>query len=86
MFGMACVDVGDVHGMGCMRQGACMAGGHAWQGCVCGRGGMHGDMHGKVHAWWGGGMCAGETVTEVGGTHPTGMHSCSILYFNFTLY
>ena len=25
----------------------------------------------------GGGMCAGETATDGGGTHPTGMHSCS---------
>ena len=23
-----------------------------------------------------GGMCAGETATEAGGMHPTGMHSC----------
>ena len=32
-------------------------------------------------AWQGacmvGGMCAGKTATKVGGTHPTGMHSCS---------
>ena len=34
--------------------------GNAWQGGVCGRGGM----------------CAGEMATEAGGTHPTEMHSC----------
>ena len=56
-------------------------GGHAWQGdmhdgrgpCVAeGRGACvaEGFMHG-------GGMCEGETATEVGGTHPTGIHSCS---------
>ena len=38
-------------------------------------------VHGG-HAWqWGGvclveGMHVGETATEAGGTHPTGMHSC----------
>ena len=54
--------------------------GHAWQE------GMHGQ--GDMHAWEGvsmvGGMrglgwgtcVAGETATAVGGTHPTGMHSC----------
>ena len=63
-------------------QGACVAGGHAWQG-VCG-GGMH---RGKAciperHAWRGGGACvAGETATAADGTHPTGMHSCSLQNF-----
>ena len=36
------------------------------------------------HAWWWGGACvvgggacmAGDTATALGGTHPTGMHSC----------
>ena len=43
-----------------------------WQGGMCGRVGMH----------------AVEKATEAGGTHPTGMHSCSkgnyieILYIN----
>ena len=37
----------------------------AWQGACMGE-----------HVWWGGGVHAGQTVTEVGGTHPTGMHSC----------
>ena len=36
---------------------------HAWRG---GGGGMHGGGRGV----------AGETATEVGGTHPSGMHSC----------
>ena len=47
--------------------GVC-GGGHAWQG-VCGKGGMCG----------GGGVRAGETTTEGGGAHPTGMHSCTSL-------
>ena len=38
----------------------CMAGGHVWRDGPC----VGGDMYG------------GETVTEAGGTHPTGMHSC----------
>ena len=30
-------------------------------------------------------MPAGETATEAGGTHPTGMHSCSTIVFANTL-
>ena len=44
---------------------------------------MAGGMHGLGmcvavgHAWQGGGACmAEETATAVGGTPPTGMHSC----------
>ena len=40
---------------------------HDWGGGMCGGGGgacVGGDMYG------------GKTVTEAGGTHPTGMHSC----------
>ena len=40
--------------------------GHAWQGGACMAGGVHGR----------GACVAGETATTVGGTHPTGMHSC----------
>ena len=43
---------------------------HGWGGVVgvC----MSGIMHGRRwHVW-----CAGEMTTEVGSTHPTGMHSC----------
>ena len=75
-----------------MAWGVCEARGHAWQGDMHGRGVCVAGGYAWGHAWQGacmvgrGGMCAGETVTEVGGTHPTGMHSCSILYFNFTLY
>ena len=57
--------------------------GHAWQGCVCGRGVC---MAGRAcmaggYASWGtcmaGGACvAGETATAVDSMHPTGMHSC----------
>ena len=60
---------GGVHG-----RGACMAGRHSWQG---------------EHVWQGacpaGGACmegrtcvAGEMAIAAGGTHPTGMHSCSV--------
>ena len=50
--------------------GACMAGvcvwwGHAWQGSC-----MVWGMHGR------GACMAGKTAIAVGGTHPTGMHSC----------
>ena len=46
------------------------------------------DMHGGEHAWWEHGrgahmvgawqegMHLGDTATEAGGMHPTGMHSC----------
>ena len=70
-----------------------MAGGHAWWGGVCGRGCawqeafMTGGVHGRGHAWqrgwghaWQGGMCDGgiQSVGQcAGGTHPTGMHSCT---------
>ena len=49
-------------------------------------GGMHGrgvrimgGMHGGgcvAGGAWQGGLHAGETATEAGGTHPPGMHSC----------
>ena len=49
---------------------------------------MAGAVHGRRHAWqrghaWQGGMrgrgacVAGELATAAGGTHPSGMHSCS---------
>ena len=54
-------------------EGACAAkegcGGVRGKGGVCGRG--RGGMRGR-------GIHAGETVTEAGGMHPTGMHSCSL--------
>ena len=58
---------GHVHGRG----GMCMAEDMCGRG-VCVAGGVH-EGHG-----WQGDMCAGETAIEVGGTHPTGLHSCSI--------
>ena len=73
-----------------MVGGACVAGGHAWQG-VCGRGhvwqgGMCGDGDawgacivggcGGGHAGWGGASVARETATAAEGTYPTGMHPC----------
>ena len=41
---------------------------------VCGKGGMH--SKGVCVAGGLGGMCAVETATEAGSTHPTGMHPC----------
>ena len=66
----ACV-AGGMHGRGVAGawQGACVAGGHAWQGVcmagdvqgMCGMGGhvWQGGMHGWVHAWQGS-MCGEE--------------------------
>ena len=58
------------------REDMCGEGGCVVKG-LHGDGGVHGkrDMHGKGHAWQGG-MRTGETTTEVGGMHSTGMHSC----------
>ena len=79
---------GGMHGRRVCVVGACMAGGmhggggHAWQRGVHGRGHC---MAGagcawQGHAWqghaWQGVCVAGGTATAVGGTHPTGMHSC----------
>ena len=78
-------------------QGVCMAGGHVWQGgvhgggvCmlggVCGREAcVVGDMHGR-------GLCMPHTLPLalrdmvsqcVGSTHPTGMHSCCFIFFEY---
>ena len=61
-------------------------GGHAWQRCVCGGGrAWQGGVHGRGCACWGvhagGCACWGRAWCAwygqwVGGTHPTGMHSC----------
>ena len=53
--------VGGMHGRGHAWQG-----GHAWHRVVCMAGG---------HAWQGA-CVVGKTAIAVGGTHPTGMHSC----------
>ena len=45
---------------------------------------MVGGVYGRVYVWQGVcergecvmGVCAGETTTEAGNTHPTGMHTC----------
>ena len=79
MFSQACV-IPTVHGGHAWQgghewQGACGAGGYAFQG-VRTVGGCQGGMHGGVRGHGGGGGMAGEMVTEVGSTHPTGMHSC----------
>ena len=71
----------------CMIKGACVEGGCVWQGAC-----MEGDsmaeglawkevawqgayMYGRGHVWQEG-MHAGETATEAGSMHPTGMYSC----------
>ena len=52
-----------------------MAGGHAWQGGMHGRGHV-GGMHGKGHAWWRGcawqGSIHGRGVCMAGGIHGSG--------------
>ena len=78
MFSQVCI-IPSVH-----RDGGCGEGGHAWQRWHAWLGGMHSrGMHGRgpcmvggCMAKGGGGMHAGKTATEVGGMHPTGMHSC----------
>ena len=49
-------------------------------GGMCGRECVVGYMHGRGCVWLGayvvGGIRAGETATEAGGTLPSGMHSC----------
>ena len=54
-----------------MTRGHAWQRGRAWQGACVARGCVAGGMRGK-----GGGLHAGETATEAGSTHPTGMHSC----------
>ena len=49
------------------------------RGCVvgtCKAGGMHGGVW-MAGGHVAGGVHAGETASEAGGTYPTGMHSCS---------
>ena len=69
---------GGVHGRGhswqdvCVAgEGVCMAGEHAWQGGMHGRGAY---VAGE-HTWWGACM-VGDMTTASDGTHPTGTHSC----------
>ena len=52
-----------------MAGGACV-----WWGYVCGSGTC------MVRVCVVGGMHAGETATEMGGTHPKGMHSCLMVH------
>ena len=52
----------------CMVGGHVWEGGHAWQKGVPGRGACMAER---------GPFVAGETATAANGTHPTGMHSCS---------
>ena len=49
---------------------------------MCGRGGMCGRGRAWLRGVLGGGgaaCVAGETATAADGTHPTGMHSCSVM-------
>ena len=55
--------VGGVHSGVCAWQGVCVTGGCAWK-----------VGHGRQR-----GMHSGQTNTEAGGTHPSGMHSCLYL-------
>ena len=56
-----------MHGRGCAQQGGMCSRGEA---CMVG-------------AMRGGGMHAGEMVTEAGGRHPTGKHSCfNVIFLN----
>ena len=78
---------GSMHGREHAWQGACMAGdmhgrGHAWQG-TCMAGSMHSSEYMAGEGMCGGGRAwgAGQMATETGGTHPTGMHSCSCVHF-----
>ena len=55
-------------------------------GGMCGRGGMHDSrwgMHGRGGVCGGGACVAGEMATAADGTHPTGMHSCTLVFFLF---
>ena len=70
----------DVCGKGrcACQKGACVAKGeHVWQrGDMYGRGGcMAESMHGN------GGLHVGGMATEVGSTHPTGTHYCSLEFW-----
>ena len=77
---------GGVHGRRGVCGGACVAGGHVWQGGMCGRGAcVAGRVHGRGACvggmcGWGGACVAGETAIVVGGMYPTGMHSCNGLF------
>ena len=67
----------------CPWWGACMVGGHVWQGGACDRGGAwHARPTRNYEIRWYG--------QRAGGTHPTGMHSCFVLIltklFIFSLY
>ena len=66
-------------------RGVCMVGGHVWHEGACvawGLCGLESHVWQRGHAWQGACM-AGETATTVDGTHPTGMHSCLLVYLLF---
>ena len=93
-WGGVCMVKGSMHGEeggvhGNDKRGACVAKGCAWWGGAC----MAGGMLGRGHAWQRGaymakGACVhvGETATEAGSTHPTGMHSCSKVISVFPIF
>ena len=73
---------GDVRGgRACVAGGMCggRGGGVHGNGGMHGRGCVEGAMHCKGACVVGGHACS-KTATEGGGTHPTGMHSCFVLF------
>ena len=89
--GGVCGQEWGIHGRGCVWRGACMVKGdvyyrggmarrgHAWDGGMCGQG----DVVTGGHAWSGGSVCDEDTAGQcVGGTHPTGMHSCVLFIWS----
>ena len=52
--------------------------GHAWQGVMHGKEGMHGRACMAGGCVWQGACMASEIATAADGTHPTGMHSCCL--------
>ena len=80
------LQVSVTQGEGCALQGFLPARG---VGNMCGRGhARQGDMHDRGCVAWGvcgRGVHAGETSTEAGGMHPTGMHSCRTRKRSFML-
>ena len=69
---------GGMHSGGaCMAVGVCMTGGMHGGGCVAG-----GAWQGGVHATYAPPRTLRDTVGQcTGGTHPTGMHSCTVDIF-----
>ena len=63
--------VGVLYGRRCVWWAVCIVGGHAWQGACVARGVCGGG------AW--------QMATETGSMHPTGMHSCVMLFLELVM-